>query len=202
MTTDPICDLHVAGRWPRAHSVDVDVLDDTDPDARWSRPGSAVLGADEDRALAVADRMETGTVDINHHGSNAAAPLCATGQRAGRRVRARGHRPVPLPEVRPPPEMSAMRAAVQWTAGGAFDVRDVEFAGPGPGEVGVRPAAADLADADEDASIILLRPETSPEDVPGMAAAAGIITATGGLSATRPWSRGAGGFPPSSVPTL
>lgn len=41
--------------------------------------------------------------------------------------------------------------------------------------------AADLADADDDASIVLIRPETSPEDVPGMAVAAGIITATGGL---------------------
>lgn len=58
--------------------------------------------------------------------------------------------------------------------------------GASPGRVSGRAVfsfeeAADLADSDEDASIILLRPETSPEDVPGMAVAAGIITATGGL---------------------
>lgn len=35
----------------------------------------AVFGADEDRAYAVADRLETGTVGINHYGSNAAAPF-------------------------------------------------------------------------------------------------------------------------------
>jgi aldehyde dehydrogenase (NAD+) len=38
--------------------------------------GGAVFGADEDRAMAVADRLETGTVGINHYGSNAAAPFC------------------------------------------------------------------------------------------------------------------------------
>ena len=35
----------------------------------------AVFGQDEERALAVADRLETGTVGINHYGSNAAAPV-------------------------------------------------------------------------------------------------------------------------------
>lgn len=38
--------------------------------------GGAVFGADEERALTVADRLETGTVGINHYGSNAAAPFC------------------------------------------------------------------------------------------------------------------------------
>jgi pyruvate,orthophosphate dikinase len=42
-------------------------------------------------------------------------------------------------------------------------------------------AACDLADEDEEASIVLLRSETSPDDVPGMAVSAGVITATGGL---------------------
>ncbi len=41
--------------------------------------------------------------------------------------------------------------------------------------------ACDLADEDEDAPIVLLRSETSPDDVPGMAVSAGVITATGGL---------------------
>jgi phosphoenolpyruvate synthase/pyruvate phosphate dikinase len=41
--------------------------------------------------------------------------------------------------------------------------------------------ACDLADEDEEASIVLLRSETSPDDVPGMAVSAGVITATGGL---------------------
>jgi aldehyde dehydrogenase (NAD+) len=38
--------------------------------------GGAVFGQDEERAYAVADRMETGTIGINHYGSNAAAPFC------------------------------------------------------------------------------------------------------------------------------
>lgn len=36
---------------------------------------SVVFGVDEDRAAAVADRLETGNVGINHYGSNAAAPF-------------------------------------------------------------------------------------------------------------------------------
>ncbi len=40
-------------------------------------------------------------------------------------------------------------------------------------------AAMDYADAGE--ATILIRPETSPEDIPGMAVAEGILTATGGL---------------------
>lgn len=35
----------------------------------------AVFGRDEDRAYAVAGRLDTGTVGINHYGSNAAAPF-------------------------------------------------------------------------------------------------------------------------------
>jgi pyruvate,orthophosphate dikinase len=43
-------------------------------------------------------------------------------------------------------------------------------------------AAADAADdAADDEDIVLIRPETSPEDVPGMAVSAGVITGTGGL---------------------
>jgi pyruvate,orthophosphate dikinase len=43
-------------------------------------------------------------------------------------------------------------------------------------------AAASRAAATEGTSLILVRPETSPEDVRGMARAAGIVTASGGLA--------------------
>jgi aldehyde dehydrogenase (NAD+) len=36
---------------------------------------AAVFGQDEDRAVAVADRLETGNIGINQYGSNAAAPF-------------------------------------------------------------------------------------------------------------------------------
>ena len=36
---------------------------------------ATVFGQDLDRAAAVADRLETGNVGINHYGSNAAAPF-------------------------------------------------------------------------------------------------------------------------------
>lgn len=41
-----------------------------------------------------------------------------------------------------------MRAAVQWTAGGTLDVRDVDLARPGPGEVQVRLRAAGVCATD------------------------------------------------------
>lgn len=41
-----------------------------------------------------------------------------------------------------------MRAAVQWEAGGAFEVRDVDLAPPGPGEVAVRLHAAGVCASD------------------------------------------------------
>jgi pyruvate, orthophosphate dikinase len=58
--------------------------------------------------------------------------------------------------------------------------------GASPGRVSGRAVfsadeAADAADADQDDEVVLIRPETSPEDVPGMAVAVGVITATGGL---------------------
>ena len=43
-------------------------------DSRYGLAG-AVFGEDEDRALAVARRIETGTVGINQYGSNSAAPF-------------------------------------------------------------------------------------------------------------------------------
>ncbi len=42
--------------------------------------------------------------------------------------------------------------------------------------------AAHLVSVDADAKIILVRPETSPEDIEGMHAAQGILTSTGGLT--------------------
>jgi aldehyde dehydrogenase (NAD+) len=36
---------------------------------------AAVFGQDEDRAVEVADRLETGNIGINQYGSNAAAPF-------------------------------------------------------------------------------------------------------------------------------
>ncbi|WP_214364908.1 PEP/pyruvate-binding domain-containing protein [Pseudonocardia sp. H11422] len=39
----------------------------------------------------------------------------------------------------------------------------------------------EAADAGEDDEVVLIRPETSPEDVPGMAVSVGVITGTGGL---------------------
>jgi pyruvate, orthophosphate dikinase len=42
-------------------------------------------------------------------------------------------------------------------------------------------SSEEAADADEDVEIVLIRPETSPEDVPGMSVSVGVVTATGGL---------------------
>ncbi|MDN5746928.1 MAG: hypothetical protein L0H64_00080 [Pseudonocardia sp.] len=39
----------------------------------------------------------------------------------------------------------------------------------------------EAADCDENDEIVLIRPETIPEDVPGMAVSVGIVTGTGGL---------------------
>lgn len=54
--------------------------------------------------------------------------------------------------------------------------------GASPGRVSGRAvfSSEDAADADDE-DIILIRPETSPEDVPGMTVSVGVITGTGGL---------------------
>ncbi|MFR9805998.1 PEP/pyruvate-binding domain-containing protein [Pseudonocardia sp. RS010] len=39
----------------------------------------------------------------------------------------------------------------------------------------------EAADAGDDEDLVLIRPETSPEDVPGMAVSVGVVTGTGGL---------------------
>ena len=60
--------------------------------------------------------------------------------------------------------------------------------------------AADAADRGE--KVILVRSETSPEDVHGMQVSEGILTARGRPRvATPPSSPGAGASPPSSAPT-
>jgi pyruvate,orthophosphate dikinase len=55
--------------------------------------------------------------------------------------------------------------------------------GASPGRVSGKAvfSSEEAADADEDEEIVLIRPETSPEDVPGMAVSVGIVTGTGGL---------------------
>jgi pyruvate,orthophosphate dikinase len=53
--------------------------------------------------------------------------------------------------------------------------------GLGTGEIAIDPAAAAEA-ADAGRSVVLVRSETSPDDVHGMAKAAGILTARGGLA--------------------
>jgi pyruvate, orthophosphate dikinase len=55
--------------------------------------------------------------------------------------------------------------------------------GASPGRVtGAAVFSSDAAaDAGDDEEIVLIRPETSPEDVPGMAVSVGIVTGTGGL---------------------
>ena len=53
--------------------------------------------------------------------------------------------------------------------------------GVASGEIATSPAAA-IAAADALRSVILVRSETSPDDVPGMARAAGVLTSRGGLT--------------------
>ena len=62
---------------------------------------------------------------------------------------------------------------------------------------------ADDAEARHEAGeqVILVRPETSPDDLHGMIAAEGILTSRGGLvSRTRRWSRAAWARPRSAAP--
>ncbi len=96
------------------------------------------------------------------------------------------------------PEFPLTRAdAVRRTAGMLMDPPKVagERGGAGPvlvtglgaspgvasGEIVTTPDAA-VAAAEEGRTVILVRAETSPDDVHGMAVAAGILTATGGLA--------------------
>jgi pyruvate,orthophosphate dikinase len=53
--------------------------------------------------------------------------------------------------------------------------------GASPGRVSGRVVLSSEAAADADGDVILVRAETSPEDVAGMAASAGVLTTTGGL---------------------
>ncbi|MET0887831.1 MAG: PEP-utilizing enzyme, partial [Mycetocola sp.] len=50
-----------------------------------------------------------------------------------------------------------------------------------PGRVSGQIVLDSEAAADADCDVILVRPQTSPEDVAGMASSAGILTTTGGL---------------------
>ncbi|BBG02774.1 MULTISPECIES: PEP/pyruvate-binding domain-containing protein [Pseudonocardia] len=55
--------------------------------------------------------------------------------------------------------------------------------GASPGRVSGKAvfSADEAADSGDDEDIVLIRPETSPEDVPGMAVSVGVVTGTGGL---------------------
>lgn len=79
---------------------------------------------------------------------------------------------------------AAARQAV--VAAAATEARGEAIArglGASPGRVTGRAvfSSEEAADTDEDEPIVLIRPETSPEDVPGMAVSVGIVTGTGGL---------------------
>lgn len=53
--------------------------------------------------------------------------------------------------------------------------------GVSPGRVSGRVVLSSEAAAEADGDVILVRPETSPEDVAGMSVSVGILTTTGGL---------------------
>jgi pyruvate,orthophosphate dikinase len=79
---------------------------------------------------------------------------------------------------------AAARKAV--LAAASAQLRDETIAhglGASPGRVSGRAVftADAAADAGEDSPVVLIRPETSPEDVPGMAVSVGVVTGTGGL---------------------
>jgi pyruvate,orthophosphate dikinase len=79
---------------------------------------------------------------------------------------------------------TAAREAV--LAAASAQLRDEAIAhglGASPGRVSGRAVftADEAADAGEDRPVVLIRPETSPEDVPGMAVSVGVVTGTGGL---------------------
>ncbi|MCE0761967.1 pyruvate, phosphate dikinase [Pseudonocardia kujensis] len=83
------------------------------------------------------------------------------------------------PEVR-----AAARKAVLAAAGVAQRGEAVaKGLGASPGRVTGKAvfSSEEAADAGEDEDLVLIRPETSPQDVPGMAVSVGVITGTGGL---------------------
>ncbi|WP_181779387.1 PEP/pyruvate-binding domain-containing protein [Pseudonocardia pini] len=82
-------------------------------------------------------------------------------------------------EIRATARQAVLAAAATQQRGDAI----AEGLGASPGRVTGKAvfSSEEAADADDDEEIVLIRPETSPEDVPGMAVSVGVITGTGGL---------------------
>ncbi|MDN5854360.1 MAG: phosphate kinase, partial [Actinomycetia bacterium] len=82
-------------------------------------------------------------------------------------------------EVRATARQAVLAAAAAQQRGEAI----ARGLGASPGRVTGKAvfSSEEAADCDEDDEIVLIRPETSPEDVPGMAVSVGIVTGTGGL---------------------
>jgi pyruvate,orthophosphate dikinase len=83
------------------------------------------------------------------------------------------------PEVRAAARQAVLDAAAAQQRGEAI----ARGLGASPGRATGRAvfSSEEAADAGDDEDLVLVRPETSPEDVPGMAVSVGIITGTGGL---------------------
>jgi pyruvate, orthophosphate dikinase len=83
----------------------------------------------------------------------------------------------------PAPVRDRARREASDQAGSADAAAELFVTGLGasPGRVSGRVVLSSEAAADADGDVILVRAETSPEDVAGMAASAGVLTTTGGL---------------------
>ncbi len=83
------------------------------------------------------------------------------------------------PEIR----VSARQAVLAAASARCRDEPIATGLGASPGRATGRAvfSSEEAADTDENDPVVLIRAETSPEDVPGMAVSAGIITGTGGL---------------------
>ncbi|WP_433503089.1 PEP/pyruvate-binding domain-containing protein [Pseudonocardia halophobica] len=82
-------------------------------------------------------------------------------------------------EVRDAARQAVLAAAATQQRGDAI----AKGLGASPGRVTGRAvfSSDEAADAGDDEDLVLIRPETSPEDVPGMAVSVGVVTGTGGL---------------------
>ena len=82
-------------------------------------------------------------------------------------------------EVRATARQAVLAAAATQQRGAAI----ARGLGASPGRVSGKAvfSSEEAADTGDDEEIVLIRPETSPEDVPGMAVSVGVVTGTGGL---------------------
>jgi pyruvate, orthophosphate dikinase len=85
--------------------------------------------------------------------------------------------------VDPETRIAARQAVVAAVGTGSDGEPVARGLGASPGRTTGRAAFTSEAacDAADDGPVILVRPETSPEDVPGMSVSEGVVTATGGL---------------------